>query len=162
MKTITFLITLMCGTVHARLGETLSECEARYGKIVKETAQQVWFRTKGYQVRVHLHEGRCEKIEFEKSSDTDLGLKETFTKAELDALKEANGGGKAWEGRLNLIDDEWQTEGGERLMIYKSIHRTVTFVTKAALEREAALLDALKKANAEKAKAEAEKSLKGF
>ena len=67
MKTIiTLFLLAFCASVQARIGETVAECVARYGKpvAVSESGLTFTFKSKGFEIEITFFNGKCEVIEY--------------------------------------------------------------------------------------------------
>ena len=101
MLTVLALSTL----THARIGETVAQCNARYGEVVAEDeAVGRCYQKSGFNVFVTIAEnGKCGQITYSKEN----GGK--FTAPELKALMRANG--KGWVEQGKIADMQiWKTD----------------------------------------------------
>jgi len=91
-------------SLNARIGETLEECEVRYGPPVKgpiidssiEGAQQYAFAKSGFEVGVTFHQGKAVVLLFSKLEKDALGNSVAMSKAEIEVFLEANQLGGPW------------------------------------------------------------------
>lgn len=96
-----FLLATPC---LARLGETLTQCTARYGPSVAARmggpgVTCVTFEKDRVRITVDLWQGKCELIQYAKLDPEKLTGVGDFTAPEFNLLLAANGGARAW---LNL------------------------------------------------------------
>lgn len=92
------LLLLLASPALARIGETPSECAARYGKAVSvdEEHQATLHEKAGIEVTCFFHDGKCDYIAFsnlEKDADR---MSVAFTDAERKVLFEASSGSGVW------------------------------------------------------------------
>ena len=93
--------TFFTGSIHARIGETVEECVARYGATVEKRPAKIsqsdpeahLFSKKGVSVWVEFRQGKAWKIGFRKLDMTEL---------EHDALLRANMPAEGWGAALDI------------------------------------------------------------
>jgi hypothetical protein len=153
MKVFLFLLlaALPCS---ARLGETIEQCRARYGKetrILKDSEGDIHEYSKaGFVIGIRFHQGKAAIIVANKPPQGLLGIPDEITPAELEALISANGRGSAWtkiEG--DIVKDKWVSDDKRGLATYDTINNRLSLYDIAANER---MIEA--KAAKEKAKLE--------
>ncbi len=143
------LLVAFTSSAFARLGETLQQCQVRYGAPVKVHMPSVFFRKEKWSVCVTFFQGKADSISYAKIPDQDDRF--AFTENEVEAFMKANGGERAWVDLPASIGkgQHWATKDGEVIAtLYDGV---LIFKTRAATERSVA---------ADKAKTE--QSLKGF
>jgi hypothetical protein len=143
------LLVAFTSSAFARLGETLEQCQARYGAPVQIQMPTVLFRKGKWSVGVTFFQGIVHLISYGKIPDQDDRF--AFTQDEVDAFMKSNAGDRAWVSQPAPISkgQHWATKDGE---VYSILHDgMLIFRTRAAVERSIA---------ADKAKAD--QSVKGF
>lgn len=141
-------------TAHARLGETIAQCEARYGKAstIDKDGVTYFYAKPPMFICCKFVNGVCEVIMLAHLERDVLKTPTKMSAVEIDALLEANGKGSTWNKRGVFVSgDEWQTADGLMVAVYYDRNNQLCIMTRAELER----LNAAKAAE-EKAK------LKGF
>lgn len=118
MRITTILLTLLiCSSAHARLFETLAECEKRYGKHVDEEKDGIvlirLYRMEGINILVHFVRGKGKKKAVARSiTYTDPNEMGGFEVRMVKTFMKANGGGQKWR-EVDLFKKALQTEGLE-------------------------------------------------
>jgi hypothetical protein len=93
------LVAPLC--TFARVGETLAQCEARYGKGTEYgDAETCIFSKAGISVGVHLYQGKVDQIAYWKEEGT-------FSTSETEAFLKANCSNKRW---IKADGGSWTTE----------------------------------------------------
>lgn len=137
----------------ARIGETLQQCESRYGpstalKIEADTA--VYSFIKGpYSIAAIIWKGTVHNLMISKRDGAASGISRELTEAELETLLEANRGESPW---IKKNSDEknyrfWEASDRDRRAVYEVKTNLLLFTTgeysaklnsdKAAIERAA-------------------------
>jgi hypothetical protein len=136
------LAVALSSTGWARLGETLEQCEARYGPASRTVDALASFNTPGtiactfskagYKIVVALHDGKAGVIFYEKEEQGTLGKPVDISQTEVESLLESNGWGKSWqtvpahEAGWNFADKAWLLEDKSVLAVHdKSNHRLI-------------------------------------
>jgi len=152
-----FMLLLVCFAVlpsaEARLGETAAQCQQRYGAPVQADKEgHMMFMKGGFIIMVDIFNGRVETIGFRKVEQNALGMGEKLSDNEIASFLAANGNGKKWK-KLEIIsmDDNWITEDGDFIAVYKKMDRTLIIFTKEVLARDK-----------EERRQEENKNLRGF
>jgi hypothetical protein len=141
-------------SAHARIGETLEQCIARYGAPVKDstTEKQAGFVKAGFIVIVQLFDTKADTPAICKVERNALGKSAEMSDNEISQLLEANSGSKGWKQvRDTILQKYWITDDAQLVASYDTLNHSLTIMTKAATER----------ANAKK-KADEDKKLNGF
>lgn len=128
-------IILNPAAAHARLGETLAQCEARYGKakIIEGTH---FFQKAPMVIGCKFVNGTCESIGIFHSESDRLGQPLEMTQVEIEALLEANSKGSTWVKReVMSVDKIWQTSDGLIQARYYTFRKELNIMTTAELER---------------------------
>ena len=129
-KTITTMLTVLALSTltHARVGETVAECNARYGG-TDDIGRKVYYKKSGYLLAVEFDtKGRCGEIVYSKPG-ADL------SNSEIRAFIRANGSG--WvekEGTAKL--DKWKS-ADKMAYFYGGILVVRSLVYEAAKDAEA-------------------------
>ncbi len=136
----------------ARIGETLAQCETRYGKAYNTEGSMSAFRKGGLLIGVVFYQGKADVVYYEKEERNIVNLAAEMSENEIETLLKANGGDKKWKKSAVIsMDKHWQTEEGELFANYTTIRSQLTVCTREYLEREF-----------EKTKAKEKKQLEGF
>ena len=155
------LAAAVLGTAGAsgRIGETMAQCKARYGKPVSEAKGTFRFEKAGFLICAWFDGDRCDRITFDKIKKDRNGMFETFAEAEIQTLLAANSGGKDWRDVSRASDYyKWQTDGGERIAETDGNRRGLVIYTASYTARE----EKRYKAEREKQAREETERLKGF
>ena len=150
--TATLITLALATTAPGRIGETLVQCQARYGKEIRGADGCFIFIKSGFYIMVHLYEGKADSILFRKVEQNILDIPVEISPNEIQNLLKQNGGGKAWkETNEIIIGSSWATEDGSVLAGYKAMeHILVVFTLDHSLRNLAAK------------KAKEDKKLEGF
>lgn len=159
MKTLMFIITtaLLLSAAQARIGETLDECNARYGAGARAFTDgyehAVWQKGEVIISAYFLNE-KCERIRFEKTRHGPA-----LTDADAAILVEANSGGLSWKECFELIGREWE-RSDKAVALFDG--RSLDIKTPAWSAKETADLEAKLAKEKAAAAAAAKAKLKGF
>lgn len=149
MKTLLLITACVLSTLaplQARIGDTLAQCQERYGEITEKEGNRYWFSKGGIKIDVCLIDEKVGLIAFKKTDNR------RFSENEKHLLMEANGGGQTWEEIKDLsIDDKWMKEDCSAIAENSSDRKWFVILTKKWHEH----------ANKE-AKAKENESLEGF
>jgi hypothetical protein len=120
MKTRVLPLTLLICSAFvqpaaARVGETETQCIARYGKPLRQASGEpgrsdkvAWFRKSAFDLCVLFDKGRAVSVTYTRTPK--LGRKAAITPAEQTSLMRANSGSKSWrELRATKADDRYET-----------------------------------------------------
>jgi hypothetical protein len=149
IKTLFFgllLITLLVSPRNAqcRIGETLEECKARYGRPMEIKKDTALFLKNGMTVSVHLASGKVDQITYYKTDPKDSKKTICPSDAEVDILLQANAQDGQWKMEVSYRNHTmlWNKERGlsafrtpQELVI--SIHDPIVY--KTYHERKAAV-----------------------
>jgi hypothetical protein len=139
MKLRRILVTFGCwlfGVVvaQARIGETVKECEERYGKpvrVLKDRSMIAYVKSPLLPL-LHFTDGKCDEISYVKAELDSPDAREELSEDERDLLQIANGGNRAWrrsqESRDNTICCE--TTDGEFGSVYVVATRTLIIMSR--------------------------------
>jgi hypothetical protein len=136
------LAVTLSSTGWARLGETLEQCEARYGLATRTLdapdslnapgALVCFFSRAGFKIVATFHNGKAGVIFFEKEEQDASGNPMEISQTEVESLLESNNAGKSWqpasarEAGWNFNDKAWLLEDKSALAVHdKSNHRLV-------------------------------------
>ncbi len=143
-------LAVAVASASARIGETLEECQARYGKPVSaaKPGEMVAFYKDDIFLGVSFFEGKADLIIFTKKA----GQRTVhFTDEEIEMLLKANGHGQKWSKVPgSALKARWITDDGS-VAAESDPEGELTMMTRAHIERSNAVR-----------KSQAEKSLKGF
>jgi len=137
---VILLILLMPVFAFTRIGETVEECEARYGKTLGKENNELGFRKGGFWIKVTFYQGIAESVSYIKEGP---GIK--ISDNEIAILLQSNSGGKKWKECVFPVNIKgmkyWETEDGALIAIYHSfdhIPDDLFIVTKDSLDRQRA------------------------
>lgn len=106
---VTVLFPLLClSTAFARIGETLDECEARYGsKTGSVAADQITFQRGGITIIVRVRDGRSIQEDFAPEAGGRL------SESQIEQLLNENAEGSTWErnGETPVETDYFRKDG---------------------------------------------------
>lgn len=153
MRTLILLCVMLAAPAWARLGETLEQCSARYGKPVQTDTLEVGarFEQAGWCICAWFDEaGKCDYIVFTKVGPRpNLSFQEVITqhhtgadisREELDALLAANAGEglfhKVTQG-LMYDDLHWMAPGKRVICTYFELNDRLCIGTPKGWEEEA-------------------------
>ena len=116
MKTLLILAFLMLTAVsQARLGETVEQCEARYGKAVRRDAMahRLTFEKNGILIRAWFFAGKCQEIRFSNIQESPTIAREPLSQDEIEILLKASSGGRKWNEHDSPVAGhrQWTLEG---------------------------------------------------
>ncbi len=139
---------IIASVASARIGETLEQCEARYGKGSVGKDGEISFTKAGFTIQATFYEGKVDAIGVFKIERDVLGHPKEMSDTEVQTLLEANGGGKAWR-KLNAVsmDKQWSNEDGSVMAFMKFTSNILIVSTRASLERGRAAMEAKEKSN---------------
>ena len=141
---IKFLLPVaLLGVVEARIGETVEECEKRYGK-PKVTPDHHFYKKNGYNIAISFHKGKAHSITYGKIS------KDKISEHEVLILLKANKSDGKWEKENGIGKTDW-TNGNLSARNTRMGSKTLVILTDEWLD----LL-------IEKSKQEETKQLQGF
>ena len=153
MKSIAILSALFSLIIpaSARLGETRTECIARYGEPAAGSTERATVFTKaGFRIGVIFKDGKAEALQISKVETDVLGNSTPMTEAEIETILRANGSGKEWKRVSGLImDKDWQTEDSSAIANYSASKNILGLYLKAFVDRSAAEVEAKEKKNLE-------------
>ncbi len=137
----------------ARIGETLEQCQARYGNPVEVTKTMTRFKKGDMNIMVGgFYNGKVDNIAYCKGEKNDLGIFDEMSENEIQNFLKANGGEKGWNKSKKIsMNKEWLTEDGEIFAVYVITTNILFICTKKWIAGEEA-----------KTKAEENKKLEGF
>ena len=119
----------------SRVGETIEQCEARYGAHLKATdgdggmiTESRLYMKNGFNVIVGFSKGICHLCIYTKMDGTALN------DVEEKSLLQAEAGTSSWQLLRDFsMDTKWQRIDGEVLAQYESVNKRMAFTSKAYL-----------------------------
>ena len=129
-----FLLLAAVSLCQGRIGDTLEEVVARYGKPVNKAASQdfAMFKQTPYYITVHFHDKKTDAITYVKSAS---GTQNAFSNDEIERLLRINGGDHEWEQSKNSAGRPlWKTED-KMLQAFYSESKFLVITTAAYLTR---------------------------
>jgi hypothetical protein len=91
------IVLIFPWSAHSRIGETLNECEARYGNPLEVKRDAALFLKNGMSVYVHFVSGKVDEIAYYKKDSKDSKKSVCPTDAEVRILVQANAQDTLWE-----------------------------------------------------------------
>ena len=148
-----FLLLAAVSLCQGRIGDTLEEEVARYGKPVNKAASEDYamFKQAPYYITVHFHDQKTDAITYVKAVS---GTQNAFSNDEIDTLLRINGGGRDWQKSNNSAGRPLWKTGDKKLQAVYSESKFLVITTDAYLTR----LQAAEKEAREKKKAAAEET----
>ena len=146
-----FLLLAGASLCQGRIGDTLEEEVARYGKPVNKAASEDYamFKQTPYYITVHFHDQKTDAITYVKAAP---GTQNAFSNDEIDRLLRINGGGRDWQQSNNSTGRPLWKTGDKKLQAVYSESKFLVITTDAYLTR----LQAAEKEAKQKEKAAAE------
>lgn len=143
MKTLAFLFALILsaiGPAHARIGETLEECQARYGSATEHSKSEgiSLFKKSGYIVTCMVTYGKVSVIVFNKEKQRESVFNPPLSDEEISTLQKANSGGSEWEettGQFEHSKRTWKSKDGKLISIYDTVKNTMSFMTMEVIQK---------------------------
>ena len=126
-------------TLHARIGATIEECVARYGKPVRDSMQEsglLYFRDASLCHIVHFQNGRCDVLSvFSIKSDNGFAL--GLTDDQIIGILKDDGRGRDWDPVNRFtINRIWNSSDREIFAIYDTMRHKLVIMTRGAYKRE--------------------------
>jgi len=129
----------MSPSAWARIGDTLQECQKRYGESKKVAGPNHYFKKGGFSIVVTLFENKVDFIGYWKAEENVLGISVAMSENEIEQLLKVNSGERVWKKREVIsVNQEWQTEDGDLAASYRTLENNLVIATKGNLERAAA------------------------
>ena len=124
MKRLALILSFaVCSTLQARIGETIAECESRYGAVVERRpatisgsdAQACVFSKQGITIVAEFKDGKAWRIAYRMSGMTDESVA---------ALLEKEAGNSQWSAPLKIAGQEIRTSSDhQRVAIFTPAKR---------------------------------------
>jgi len=151
-----FMVLAIWSPGYGRIGETIEECIARYGELYSESdfegRTQYIFKKSGYVIGICFYEKKADLIILFKEGKDDLGFNAKFSDNEIEILHKSNAGDTPWEPiEIISLNKQWINKEKGLVSLYMYPDNTLSFMTLGGMSRQA-----------EKTKADEEKSLDGF
>lgn len=161
MKTLAFFF-LLTVPGFCRLGESVEQCEARYGKDSHQKEGEGWYEKAGIGIHANFRNGVAVKISYWKRS-TELFSREKLTDLQVKEIISANADGSSWVEHKeragdNITGKSMKRVDGTAFMRWDYLSGEVRFISAAEKEIE---LEIKRAEAAKKTAAEAE-AVKGF
>jgi hypothetical protein len=124
------IVLTLSSTAVARIGETLEQCQSRYGKEIRRANGCSVFIKAGFYIMVQFYEGKADSILFRKVEQNILDMPVEISPNEIQNLLKQNGGGKTWkETHEVIIGSSWATEDRSVLAGYTAMDRVLVIFT---------------------------------
>ena len=123
MKYLLLMLVLIAPqTASARIGETVEQCNKRYGKPVTKDVNSMSYIVKGYLLTLEFHKSVCDSITYSKTDDSPIAdevIKNLMSKA-----------GKGWV--VVGVSPEWKVWETPRMRaLYNKKHHGLWIKTSA-------------------------------
>jgi hypothetical protein len=123
-------------SAYGRIGETLWQCEDRYGRELGKEKDVTVFSKAGFYIGITFFDGKAASIHFSKERQDAIGKSEEMSDNEIQLLLDANSSGKTWlKDRAISIDRQWSTEDGLLLGYYSFWDHWLVISTKENIQR---------------------------
>jgi hypothetical protein len=128
----------------ARLGESPSQCTARYGQpiAVDQVNRRATYYFQGIRILIYFLDDRAQRITYTKTPTTRVEDRQPLSDQELLALIRANGDGGPWKSIPAPTETTLQWANGnppaERFAAYDQLKPSLLLVTQAFLDHAAA------------------------
>ena len=140
------LLLCCCASAFARIGETIEQCNQRYGQCKqrygqpdKPTEQYVDFLKAPFKIIVHFYQGKADRVTYRMIEENDLGEGADISDNEIEQLLKLNGADRQWKRRVVIsMDRYWETQDGRLIAYYKTFEHYLAITTKEFCERVAA------------------------
>lgn len=156
MRTLINLLffVLLIPPALARIGETETECLARYGKISEsyDGPRRLIWRRDGIKITATFLKGKCVWLFFRKEAGD-------FTDAESKLLRSVNSGGQEWTQISWVFSKEWERDDKTTV---RQAGKELSFETPEWKAEDQAQARALRAAERAAEEAAAKAKLKGF
>lgn len=119
---------------YARVGESLAQCEVRYGKAISVSKESgiASFNKAGLNITAKFKAGFCELIMFQHDDASKEQPASELTPGEIDALLRSNEL-ETWQEKKPLLQGRyWQSWGANYRALYNSETHALTVCTKGA------------------------------
>ena len=123
-------------SAYGQIGETLAQCETRYGKELGEHNGSAGFRKGGYYIFIRFFEGRADAILFSKVPTDARDRPEPISDEELQSLLDVSSNGRRWSAPRALPTGlRWSADDGALLADYGTLDNCLVILTKEHVER---------------------------
>lgn len=139
MKHIIIIAILILSSIYAeaRIGETQSQCDARYGAPKKSDGDGTsLYQKNGFYISIHFHADQADQLTIRKTSQNLFGTPEKISDNELQILLSANSDGKKWLQKTDLpFRRIWETSDGHLQACYDDNQCVLLILTFSAISR---------------------------
>lgn len=133
MKTLLIImIYALPLNVFARLDETPTESQRRYGKplSVDKEDNSIVFKKAGFYIIINYWKGKAHRLNFSKVKQNAIGNSVKMTDTEIQALMKANAKGYSWEkSKAISMDDYWKRSDDKALAAHKTLDHMLVIAT---------------------------------
>jgi hypothetical protein len=137
MKLLVLYFCLMASSIFGRIGETVIQCEARYGTPVKWVTPEniAYFEQGDLRILASFRDGKCVHITFTKAGIANVDESAyIFSEEEINAILKANGGVKGPPFHHTEGETDWRSSDGQITATY-SMKRNMLVIQTAAEKR---------------------------
>lgn len=117
MITLIIVSFAFVSQANARLGETMEQCEKRYGEYYDFTTDQklngYFYMKNDYKVVAYFIEGVCQRIDYGKENSS--GGKEPLGKKEIEVFLSSNAQNSEW---VVISDSNWARKDEKAVALY--------------------------------------------
>jgi hypothetical protein len=136
------ILSILVGSndIYARIGETMDQCELRYGKPVNIISKDVCEYKKGvFGVRVEFVDNIASIIHITKNSSKNPETPDAILPTEMEVIKNSNSNNKSWVDDMNtpvvknaaksgMTIIGWKTEDGKLSSLYCIEAKTLSII----------------------------------
>jgi tetratricopeptide (TPR) repeat protein len=125
-------------SVFARFGETLQQCQQRYGPPAQSEGTVHAFRKAGFSIIMNFYEGKADSIIYSKRGGEIPGQAAKLSANEMELLVKFTGGVSEWTEKNNTTSGDrlWNTTDGKLHAAYKADKNFLQIQTDEALQRD--------------------------
>jgi carbohydrate-selective porin OprB len=152
MKTLAFFFALTLPLL-ARLGETVAQCEARYGPDLYDNPNEGWYEKNGINVHADFRDGAAVKIVYWKKSE-ELFSRPKLSDLQVAEILKANSGGQEWmevdgDPGFSITGKKMKRKDGSAWVTWDYLSGEIRFIADSERKLEADQEAAVKKKEVE-------------
>jgi hypothetical protein len=123
-------------SAYGQIGETLAQCENRYGPQIGQHNGSAGFRKGGYFIFVRFFEGRADAILFCKEGNDARNRPEPISADEIQSLLDVSSNGQHWSASHAVVTGlRWAADDGALVADYGTLDHCLVILTKEHVER---------------------------
>ncbi len=131
LQSVFAILLMSTQSSHAQIGETLQQCEARYGsEIRRQTDGLKWFRQAGFVIVIHFYEGRADRIWYAKGTSNTADVYNELSDIEIQSLLKRNSGDRQWIAEDPMLPAKgWHLQDNSIYAQYTHLHNYLFVLT---------------------------------